>query len=161
MKVDDLQDMLALIRQLLASAGGKGTAELADFGAALDPFRDMTVKQLTGELRKLTERPAPPKGKKSKTTSAEADALITEIAVLYNRAGDSATTSAEVEQKTEALHGLGKPDIIRAAESIGLKGMKSKSKPAIVSEIKKRIGGRVGAGQRTGMIDIGVGSEGE
>ncbi len=82
MKVADLQDMLSVIRQLLASAGGKGAAELDDFRAALEPFRELTAKQLANELCKLTEKPKPagnkpkPPAKKAKLSAAEVDAHI-------------------------------------------------------------------------------------
>ena len=160
MKVSDLQYMLDVIRQLLGSAGGKGANELAEFRAALDPFRDLTAKQLTNELRKLTEAPKPVKqaGKKSgKGPFIDVDALIVQMSALYDRAGSPTTTHAEVEEGTNRLTGLGKNDIVRVAEAIGLKGMKSKTIPTIVAEIRQRISARLGAGQRMEMIDV-VGS---
>lgn len=159
MKVADLQDILGLIRQMLVSAGGKGAGELAEFSAALEPFRDLTAKQLTNELVKLTK---PPKESKrdGKLDPAEVDALIDDVRALYDRAGSPTTTAAEIEAKTAALQKLGKSDLVRAAEAVGLKGMKSKSIAAIAAEIKKRIENRLGTRQRMELIEVVVGGDG-
>jgi len=161
MKVADLQDMLSLLRQLLISAGSnKPAAELADFSAALDPFRDLTAKELTKELHKLTEPPKPKATKKAaKLTAAEVDALIANVQTLYERAGTASLTPAEVEEKLQPLQQLAKNDLVRAAETLGLKGMKSKSAVVIAGEIRKRIEARMGAGQRMEMIEVVVGGE--
>ncbi len=157
MKISDLQDMLRLIRQLLASAGGKGTGEIEEFSAALEPFRSLTPKQFTNELRKLTEQPKPAKTG-AKLGPAEVDAVIQELRDLYERAGSPSTTQAEMTEKTEKLDRLQKKDVLRAAEAIGLQGMKNKTSAIISEEIRKRIEGRMGAAQRMSIIDVVVGS---
>src|SRR5262249_44120617 len=123
MKITDLQDILGMIRQMLISAGGKGAVELAEFSAALDPFRDLTPKQFATEVRKLTEQPKPSKktGKTAKLPPAELETLIGEVRALYDRAGSPTTTAAEVEERMKSLQGLGKAELVRAAEAIGLK----------------------------------------
>jgi hypothetical protein len=160
MKVSDLQDMLGMIRQMLLSAGSKGPAgELAEFIAAFDPYREMNVKQLAGTL---SDRATKPAGRKSsaKLGPAAVDALINDVRALYERAGSSTISAAEIEGKTNALLGLSKNDIVCAAEAIGLQGMKSKTIAAIAAEIRKRIDARMGAGQRMGMIEVVVGDGG-
>jgi hypothetical protein len=153
--------MLSLVGQLLVSAGSKGpAAELAGFRSALDPFRDLTANQLAKELHKLTEQPKAGK-RGAKLSPAEVDALIAEVRALYDRAGSSTTTPAEVEERTKALSQLGKADVLRAAEAVGLQGMKSKTIAAVAAEIRKRIEGRMGTGQRMGMIEVVVGGEGQ
>jgi len=161
MKISDLQDMLSMIRQLLVSAGGKGAADVADFSAAIEPFRDLSPKQFAAELRRLSEQPKPPPRSKkgAKRSPAEVDALIRDVRALYDRAGSPTTTETEIAESTKSLHELGKPDVLRAAEAVGLKGMKSKTIADIANEVRKRIEARKGAGQRMETIEVIVGSE--
>jgi hypothetical protein len=154
-KVDDLQDMISVIRQLLVSAGagGKG-ADLAEFIAALDPFRSLTVKQLAKELHKLTNS-AKDGGKGPSLSSAEVESLISTIHALYERAGSPDTSQEEVEELTQPLFALKKkPDIVRAAEAIGLKVAKNKSIAKIATDIRKRILNRMGSKQKVDMINV-------
>lgn len=148
MKVADLQEMLGVLQQILASAGAapKGK-ELAEFIAALEPFRNLNAKQLAAELGKKVQP--------GKLLPAEFDALVVEIRALYERAGHPTTTLAEVEEKTKPLFGLKqKKDVLRAAQAIGLNGMDKKTIPVIAREIKKRIEDRMGSAQKTGMMNI-------
>jgi hypothetical protein len=157
MKVSDLQDMLGMIRQMLLSAGSKGPAnELHEFIEAFDPYGDMKANQLAAVLSDRVKKPARRKSS-GKLAAGDVDGLIQEVSSLYEQAGLSMTNSLEIEEKTSKLQQLGKADVLRAAEAIGLQGMKSKSIAVVVAEIKKRIDARLGAGQRMGMIDVVVG----
>jgi hypothetical protein len=156
-KVSDLQDMLGMIRQMLLSAGSTTPAkELNEFIEAFEPYRDMRASQLATVL---SDRVKKPTGRKTsaKLVPADVDALIKDVRILYDQAGLSMSNTNEMEEKTGKLQQLGKADVLRAAEAIGLQGMKSKSIAAIAAEIRKRINARLGAGQRMGMIDVVVG----
>lgn len=157
MKVSDLQDILILVGQLLQSAGGSKTAaaELADFRESLEPFRDLSAKQLAAELRKLIEgSQAKPKAPRpGKTVAVDLAGVVREVQGLYAQAADPNTTVEQIEDAVKRLEPLAKDAVVKVAEGIELVVTKSKTKKDIVAMIRQRILGRKGAAQRVNLIE--------
>ena len=156
MKVSDLQDILSHVGHLLESAGGRGATELMAFRECLDPFREMTAKQLTSELRKLTEaKEAKPKApRRTAKAPLDVDGMVREAQDVYGRATDPSVTVEQIEEMAKRLEALTKDALVRVAEGIELVGMKSKkTKGEIVAAIRQRILSRKGATQRVNLID--------
>lgn len=157
MKVADLQEILSHLGRLFESAGSKAAAELEAFRECLEPFRELTAKQLATELRKLTEpgqaQPRPPR-KPTKAPAVDVDSMVREVQVLYSQATDPGTTIERIDETTKRLEPLTKDALVRVAEGIELVGMKNKGKKTdIVAAIRQRILSRKGASQRANLID--------
>jgi hypothetical protein len=164
MKISDIQDVLTLVRQMFVSGGGnKGATELADFSAALEPFRDLTPKQFVSQLAKLTEQPSgsASSSRSRRSGGVNAAELIQSVAELYENAGSRTTTREEIDAKLAAAASLKKAELVKMSEAIKLGGMNRKTVPVIIDEIRRRIYDRLGTGHRMDTVTVSFEASGD
>jgi hypothetical protein len=169
-RVADLQQHLADLTRLLESSGAKVVAtDLAAIRDGLAPFRDLPLKEFAGFLARAeaysrgevpvaapkgardTRKPAA--GAKLKAPTLDANAVCVEIRDLYERAASPAVSAEHIEVACGRAGNLSKPGVLAIAEAVGLKGLKSKTKDAILDAIRQRIFGRKGGTIRAGLTD--------
>ncbi len=167
MKVADLHKHLDDLGRFLKEAGASAAIvnDLKAIGEGLKPFADQPLKAFADFLvraeayaregivstGKGTKKPGARNA--SKTPSADCEALAREVRDLYDRAANPAVTVELIDALQGKLAGLTKDNVVLIADTIDLKGMKSKSKNDIVGTIVQRIKARKGATQRAGLID--------
>jgi hypothetical protein len=175
-KVADLQQHLSDLGRLLVSSGAKGVAkDLEVISAALKPFRDQPLKGFADFLAKAEAysrgeglHPAEKPRRATRSTAAKAPAadpaaVTAEVRDLYDRAASPSVTVEQIDGTCGKLTGLNKDGVVSVADQLGIRGMKSKAKAAIVEAIRQRILARKGATIRAGMVDrpLAVSGQGE
>lgn len=171
MNVADLRQHLSDLGRLLATSGAKPVAaDLAAISDGLAPFDALPLKQFATFLEKANQFAingqvpvSPTKGKSTKAASGgtkptpaaspDVDAIRRDVLDIYNRAADPSVTEADIDAIVGRIGGLSKEILVSVADAIELRGMKSKSKPVIISTIRQRIIARKGATQRAGLLD--------
>lgn len=106
---------------------------------------------LSGTAEDVRAKPEP--AKVEKKPEAEVDALAREVKDLYDRAADPSVTTEAIESMAAKLGTLKKDDLVRMSESIGLVGLKARSKGQIAKSIRDRITARKGATLRVRIND--------
>ncbi len=173
MNVADVQQHFAELARLLRAAGAaKASDELGAVQRCLEPFRSLTVKAFAdflaraeaysrGEVPLTPSRARGPRaaGGTPAGTKADEPTLASAVRALYDQATSPSVTAEQVTELGSQLQGLSKDSLVRVAEGIDLKGMKSKSKGAIVQAIQQRILARKGSFQRAGLIDRPAGED--
>jgi hypothetical protein len=163
MTVADLQQHLADLARLMESASARAVAgDLAAIRDALTPFRDSTLKAFAGFLGRAEawsrgDVPITParggRGGARPAVKADADGIVREIRALYDQAGSQAVSVEQIETAVTRLTSLSKGALVAVAEGIEMKGMKSKSKDAILTAVRQRLLAVKGSAQRAGLID--------
>jgi len=168
MKVAELQQHLADLARLLETAGVKKEI-VSDLNAIRDglvPFRDLPLKAFGDFLlraeayRSSGEVPTAKAGGKKPSTKGSTKApapdvqtLAREVKHLYDQATAPSTTEASIDAVMARLAPVNQKGLVTIAEAIELKGIGSKTKPAIIAAIRQRIVARKGSFQRVGMLD--------
>jgi hypothetical protein len=165
MKVADLQQYFTDLAKLLhATDGKKSSAELSKIAEGLQPFRDYDLTNFANFLTRAEDYSRtglvpviPPKpGSRSKPPakpSVDLGALQAEVAHLHGTASSPDVTFESIEALRPKLDQLKKPGVLSVVESIGLVGMKSKSKADIINAIVARIKSIKQSSIRTSIID--------
>jgi hypothetical protein len=162
MHVYDLQQFLRSLSQPLRTSGAKAAADDLDrAGAALEPFRDLTVSQFADFLAQAEQYArtgiVPTTGRAKGTAKAAAKGsdpqalanAIENIRLLYDRVTSPDVTYSTIDTEVKQLDKRFKKDeVMEIARALGIQGS-LKSKRDAVEEIKLRLTERKESFQRT------------
>jgi hypothetical protein len=162
LKVADLQQLIqGLIQPVrVAGASEKVCGELQRAAECLEPFKNSTVAEFNDFLVKAEECvrtdkwPAPGKRSSSRKSGSGEPAMSVEQAAqrlmgLLERANDSGMDEAAIEAELAGLESLQKPDLLKAAQEVGMSIASRNSKQEIVAEIRRRVQERKGSFERS------------
>lgn len=162
MTVAQLQQVITDLARLLESAGLTRTAftEVTTFTEKLDKFRDLKLSTFADLLDRLsldgavTAKTGGSTGRKSGSGPAvDVDAVVAEAGRLYDHASDPGIPGEQFHALVDQLDRMGKADLQRVAERIGMKVPKSITVPKLKDAVYGRIEGRRGASIRRQLLD--------
>jgi hypothetical protein len=171
MRIADLQDCFASIRQMICAAGANQSVlnELDAITRGLAPFREFALKDFAdfliraeafsrGEVPIVVSsrggsKSGRAKGGTPKEPKVDVQVLVAEARRLYDHASSANTTNQIIDEFVRKLSVLTKPQIVQVASATDFKVPGKMTKAEAIEAVKQRIIDRKGSYQRAGLID--------
>jgi hypothetical protein len=153
MKVADLQQLLSGLVQPARAAGANDRVctELQRAADCMAPFRDYTLDQFndflvkaeqcvrTGEWPGPVRRRSPRNSGVPRVPALSVEQAAQKIMGLVERATDAELDPTTIDTELAGLDAMMKPDLLKAAQEVGMTFPSRTSKPEILEEIRRRV----------------------